>query len=135
MTSETQHRIALRLRLDSGAWSIPLHRVHFVTGYATLTGQPDMYFLGWLLFHGQQVPVFDLNQVVCEQPTPEHFGSRILLIEAGANPAIPYLGLLASGVTDTVAGNDANTPTLDLDSSLPMLLTMIPPLPSEDVIA
>jgi len=130
MTAEAQSRIALRLRLHSGPCSIPLHRVHHLAGYATLTGQPDDYFLGWLTFHGQQVPVFDLNRVVCEQPTPEHFGSRIMVLDAAAEAPTRYIGLLAAGLTNTVkvtvAAQDPDVPPLNLDSYLPMLYALIP---------
>jgi len=135
MTAETQSRIALRLRLHSGPWSIPLHRVHHLAGYATLTGQSNDYFLGWLTFHGLQVPVFDLNRVVCDQPTPEHFGSRIMVLEAPSEAPTRYIGLLAGGLTDTVkvtaAAPHPDAPPLDIDSYLPMLCMLIPmPIPT-----
>jgi len=129
MTGEAMSRIALRLRLHSGPCSIPLDRVHHVTGYATLAGPADDYFLGWLTFHGQQVPVFDLNRVVCDEPTPELFGSRVVLLEAAPDAPVKYVGLLAADLTDTVAANDADVKPLDLDSYLPMLVTLIPAPP------
>src|SRR5208283_2153385 len=94
---------ALRFALASGAWSIPLSRLHHLAGYAALSGEPEDYFLGWLGMRGEQVPVFDLNLVVCDQPTPQHFGSRIMVLNAGRDAPTPYIGLLAAGVTDTVA--------------------------------
>lgn len=136
MTVETKSQTALRLRLDSGPCSIPLHRVHHLTGFATLTGTPDDYFLGWLKFHGRQIPVFDLNRVVCDQPTPERFGCRIILIPAdphtSAGAAESYIGLLAGNLTDTIEMNDPEANPLDIDSFLPMLYTLIPtpPVPS-----
>ena len=135
MTAEAQPRIALRLKLDSGTWSIPLHRVHRLAGYATLMGQAEDYFLGWLKFHGEQVPVFDLNRVVCDAPTPESFGSRIVLLSTDGKAAVPHIGLLAGGVTDTFlqgaegAEGDEVLP-LDIDSYLPLLYTMIPTAPA-----
>ncbi|WP_089409023.1 hypothetical protein [Granulicella rosea] len=128
MTTAAQHRIGLRLKLDSGVCSIPLHRVHHLAGFATLTGEPDDYFLGWLRFHGERAPVFDLNRVVCDAPTAESFGSRIILLEAAAGAATRYIGLLAAGVTDTAA----DLPELELDDYLPMLYTLIPEPPAED---
>lgn len=130
MSDQVQHRIALRLRLDSGLHSIPLHRVHHLAGYATLTGQPDDYFLGWLTFHGEQVPVFDLNRVVCDQPTVENFGSRIVILTADANAPTRYVGLLAADLTDTIAQNDPAVTPLHLDSYLPMLYPLIPAPPA-----
>jgi chemotaxis signal transduction protein len=142
MTAEAQNpvhnhtRLALRLRLDDGLHSIPLHRVHQLVGYATLTGEPEDYFLGWLILHGNPVPVFDLNRVVCDQPTPENFGSRIVVLEAAPNSPTRYLGLLAAGVTDTVAPGTLLEPAehqpepLNLDLYLPMLYTLVPPLPA-----
>jgi len=130
MTTVSQSRIALRLGLHSGPCSIPLNRVHHLAGFASLSGQPEDYFLGWLCFHGSQVPVFDLNRVVSGEPTPEHFGSRIVLLEAAPDGPTRYLGLLASDVTDTVATNDPSTAPLDLDSYLPMLYTLIPTPPA-----
>ncbi len=126
MTHVGTSRIALRLQLQSGVCSIPLDRVYHLTGYATLHGQVDIYFLGWLTFHGREIPVFDLNRVVCDEPTPENFGSRIILVHAGAGAAVPYIGLLAAGVTDTVAVDDKEVPPLDLDSYLPMLGALVP---------
>ena len=79
---EVRSRVALRFALSSGVWSIPLHRLHHLAGYATLAGEPEDYFRGWLTMRGEQVPVFDLNLVVCDQPTPEHFGSRIMVVNA-----------------------------------------------------
>jgi chemotaxis signal transduction protein len=129
-TRQPQPRLALRLRLASGPCCIPLDRVQHVTGYATLSGPADDYFLGWLMFHGQQVPVFDLDRVVCDQATPQEFGTRIILIgEVGSMP-IRYVGLLAAGVTDTIADGTQDAPTLDLESYLPMIYAMIP---KEDV--
>ena len=129
MTAETKQRIQLRVQLHSGLCSIPLYRVHRLVGYATLSGEPDDYFLGWLTFHGQQVPVFDLNRIVCDQPTPESFGTRIILIETSANAPTPFVGLLAAGVTDTLAASTTSEP-IDLDSYLPMLYTLTPATPS-----
>jgi chemotaxis signal transduction protein len=129
--TEAQHRIALRLRLSSGVCSLPLERVHHLAGYATLSGQADDYFLGWFLFHGEQVPVFDLNRVVCDQPTEESFASRIVLLEAEEGAPTRLLGLLASGLTDTVAANDPAALPLRLDSYLPMLYPLIPEPPAE----
>jgi len=134
MAVAAQTRIALRLRLDSGPCSIPLDRVHRLAGYATLTGEPDFYFLGWLTFHGEPVPVFDLNLVVCDQPTLETFGSRIILLEAEPGSPTRHIGLLAGGITDTISPGDpdrAQVEPLDLDSYLPMLYTLIPPLPAK----
>jgi chemotaxis signal transduction protein len=121
---------ALRLTLSSGIWSIPLSRLHHLAGYATLTGEPQDYFLGWLEMRGEPVPVFDLNRVVCDEPAPENFGSRILVLEAAAESPTPYIGLLAGGVTDTIDASGAVVETLDIDSYLPMLYTLIPPLPA-----
>ncbi len=130
MTAGAQHRIALRLGLHSGPCSITLDRVHHVAGFATLAGQPDDYFLGWLAFHGEQVPVFDLNRVVCDQPTPENFGSRIVLIEADASAPTRYIGLLAAEITDTIASNDPGVTPLNLDGYLPMLYPLVPAPPA-----
>jgi len=129
MTAEAQSRIALRVRLHSGLCSIPLDRIHHLAGYATLSGDAEDYFLGWLTFHGQQVPVFDLNRIVCDQPTAEHFGSRIILLHAADESPTRYIGLLAADLTDTVASNDPEAKPLDLDSYLPMLYTLIPEVP------
>jgi chemotaxis signal transduction protein len=107
-------------------WSVPLHRLHHLAGYATLTGTPEDYFLGWLAMRGEEVPVFDLNRVVCDQPTPEHFGSRIMVLKAAAESSMPYVGLLAGGVTDTLSPGAMPVETLDLDSYLPMLYALIP---------
>jgi chemotaxis signal transduction protein len=141
MTAETEipkkarqnkKRTALRLTLASGPTSIALDRIHRVVGYATLSGEPDTYFLGWLAFHGRGIPVFDLNRVLCEQPTPEVFGSRIMVVTAAANAPAPYIGLLAAGVTDTmpIAATDGDSNLLDLDSFLPMLYTLTPQAPA-----
>jgi len=133
MTAQAKPRIALRLRLASGPCSIPLHRVHHLAGLASLTGEPDDYFLGWLTFHGEPVPVFDLNRIVCDQPTPEHFGSRIILVDAEPGAPTRHLGLLAACVTDTLSPGDPASGTveaLDLDLYLPMLYTLIPPVPA-----
>lgn len=128
--TEAQHRIALRLRLSSGPCALSLERVHHLAGFAALTGQPEDYFLGWLLFHGEQVPVFDLNRIVCEEPTPESFGSRIILIEAGGGAPTRLVGLLAAGLTDTIATGDPAVPSLLLESYLPMLYPLIPEPPA-----
>jgi len=119
--------INLRFRLQSGAHAIPLRRVYRVAGFASLSGQPEEYFLGWLSFHGRLVPVFDLNRVVCDAPTPEEFGSRIILVEAGPGAPLPYIGLLAAGVTDTCAADDPAVAQLDVELYLQMLSNFIPP--------
>jgi chemotaxis signal transduction protein len=125
---------ALRLVLSSGVWSVPLRRLHHLAGYATLAGEAEDYFLGWLETRGEPVPVFDLNRVVCDQPTRENFGSRILVLEAAAESPTPYIGLLAGGVTDTIGASEAESgpvaEALDIDSYLPMLYTLIPPPPA-----
>ncbi len=122
--------LQLRFRLHSATHAIPLHRVHSLVGYATLAGIAEDYFLGWLTFHGDAVPVFDLNRVVCDQPTPENFGSRIILIKTSPGAATSYLGLLAAEVTDTVPAGDQEATALDLDSYLPMLYPLIPEVPT-----
>ena len=119
----------LRFRLENGVHAIPLSRVHRVAGFASLAGAPDEYFLGWLRFHGKPVPVFDLNRVVCDASTPEEFGSRIILVESGENADVPLVGLLAAGVTDTCAGDDAGVQALNLDMYLQMLSNFIPSSP------
>ena len=133
MALDTQPRPALRLELACGPCAIPLHRAHHLAGFATLTGEPDDCFLGWLTFHGDLVPVFDLNRVVCEQPTPEHFGSRILIVVAGKGSPTALLGLFAGGMTDTISPGDPgfnDIEPLDLDSYLPMLYVLVPPVPA-----
>ncbi len=129
--SEAQHPIGLlRLRLSSGWCSVPLTQVHAVAGYATLTGEADDYFLGWLVFHGEQVPVFDLNRVVCEQATAESFGSRILLVDADEKAPVRLIGLLAGGMTDTVAIDEVGVEPLPLESYLRVLYPLIPESPA-----
>jgi hypothetical protein len=65
---------------------------------------------------------------VCDQPTPEHFGTRIMVVRAGVESPTPYVGLLAGGITDTVK-EIAEVEPLDLDSYLPMLYSLIPVFP------
>lgn len=124
-------RLALRFALSSGTWSLPLGRLHHLAAYATLSGEPEECFLGWLGMSGEQVPVFDLNRVVCDQPTPEQFGSRIMVLKAGAGSLADYIGLLAADVTDTIAADAESVEPLDPESYLPMLYSLIPRPPVE----
>ena len=119
-------RLALRFALSSGSWSVALDRLHHLAAYAALAGEPDGYFLGWLAMSGEHVPVFDLNRVVCDQSTPEHFGSRVMVLKAGPESPARYIGLLAAGVTDTVAEDTASVEVFHPESYLPMLYTLIP---------
>jgi chemotaxis signal transduction protein len=121
--------INLRFRLQDGSYAVPLKRVYRVAAFASLAGEPEDYFVGWLRFQGKWTPVFDLNQVVCESPTPEEIGSRIMLVEAEPGAPVPHIGLLAAGVTDTAAANEEGVTPLDLDLYLQMLSTFIPPFP------
>jgi chemotaxis signal transduction protein len=121
----------LRFRLQNGVHALPLGRVYRVAGFASLAGEPDEYFRGWLTFQGRQMPVFDLNRVVCETPTAEEYGSRIILVEAGPDSPVPYFGLLASGVTDTCGAEDPNVTQLDIDLYLQMLCSLVPAPPSQ----
>jgi hypothetical protein len=121
----------LRFRLQSGPHALPLRRIYRVAGFASLAGVPDEYFMGWLMFHGRQTPVFDLNRVVCDAPTPQEFGSRIILVEAGPDAPVPYVGLLAAGVTDTCTADDPGVTTLDIDLYLQMLSNFIPAPPAQ----
>jgi chemotaxis signal transduction protein len=123
--------INLRLRLQSGPHAVPLRRVYRIAAYALLAGEPEEYFRGWLRFYGKQMPVFDLNQVICETPTPEEYGSRIIVVDAPAGSPVSYVGLLAPGVTDTVAANEPDVTPLDLDLYLQMLSTFIPAPPGQ----
>lgn len=123
--------LQLRFRLHSGEHAIFLALVHSVVGYAKLSGESGDYFVGWLRFHGEWAPVFDLNRVVCEKPTPEVFGSRIILVPAGDRAPVRLIGLVAAGVTDMVAEGDAGVTLFDLDGCLPMLMNLIPPVPAE----
>jgi chemotaxis signal transduction protein len=122
---------SLRLRLQSGPYSVPLKRVYRVAGFALLAGEPDEYFQGWFRFYGKQTPVFDLNRVVCETPTPQEYGSRIIVVEASPGAPVPYIGLLAPGVTDTTAADDKEATPLDLDLYLQMLVNFIPTPPAQ----
>jgi len=122
---------SLRLRLQSGPYSVPLKRVFRVAGFAALSGEPDEYLLGWFSFYGQQTPVFDLNRVICETATPEEFGSRIIVVEAAPDSPVPYIGLLAPGVTDTTGADDKDVTPLDLDLYLQMLTNFIPVPPAQ----
>ena len=122
---------SLRLRLHSGSHSVPLKRVYRVAGFAALSGEPDEYFAGWFRFYGKQTPVFDLNRVICETPTPEECGSRIIVVEAAPDAGVPYIGLLAPGVTDTASSDDKNVTPLDLDLYLQMLTNFIPTPPAQ----
>jgi chemotaxis signal transduction protein len=119
----------LQFRLESGPHLLPLGRVHRVAAFAALTGQPEEYFAGWLRFSGSLVPVFDLNRVVCEASTPEEIGSRIMLVEAPPGAPVPYIGLLAPAVTETVTANHPGTSLFDLDLYLQMLANFIPAVP------
>ncbi len=119
----------LQFRLRSGPHSIPLGRVYRVAPFGALTGKAEEYFAGWLRFYGHLVPVFDLNRVVCEASTPEEFGSRIMLVEAPPGATVPYIGLLAEAVTETVAANSPGTTPFDLDLYLQMLANFIPAVP------
>jgi chemotaxis signal transduction protein len=123
--------ISLRFVLSSGVCTVPLHRLHHLAGYASLSGEPEDYFLGWLAMRGEAVPVFDLNRVVCDQPTPEQFGSRVLVLKAGPESPTPFIGLLAAGATDTVLAGAGGARPFDLDSYLPMLYSMVPMAPPE----
>jgi chemotaxis signal transduction protein len=123
--------IALRFALASGPCSIPLNRLHHLAGYATLTGEPDDYFLGWLKMRGEFVPVFDLNRVVCDRPTPESLGSRIMVVKASSESPAPYIGLLAAGITDTIESGSEGVEPFDPESYLPMLYSLIPPVPGQ----
>jgi len=125
-----RREIALRFQLASGACSVALHRVHHLAGYATLTGEPDDYFLGWLALRGESVPVFDLNRVVCDEATESNFGSRIMVLKGGAESPTGYIGLLAGGVTDTIEAGGEGVEPFDPDGYLPMLYPMIPPVPN-----
>jgi hypothetical protein len=120
----------LRFRLQSGPHAVPLKRVYRIAAFASLAGEPEEYFLGWLRFYGKWAPVFDLNRVICEAPTPEEFGSRIMLVDAAPDAPVPYIGLLAPGVTDTASPDDPGVTRLDLDLYLQMLSNFIPALPS-----
>jgi len=120
---------SLRIRLEDGWYGVPLARVHRVAGFAALAGEPDEYFLGWLTFQGKQAPVFDLNRVMCEKATPEQFGTRIVLIEMGPDASVPYVGLLAAGVTDTCRADEPGVTPLDVDLYLQMLANFIPTPP------
>lgn len=123
----------LRFRLHSGTHSVPLRSVYRVAGFAALDGEPQDYFLGWLQFHGKPAPVFDLNRVICEAPTPETFGSRIIVFEAPPDAPTRYIGLLAAGVTDTTSANEPGVKPLNLASYLAMLCLLIPDLPRERI--
>lgn len=122
--------LQLSFRLKSGEHAIPLARAHAIVGYAKLSGEKDDYFMGWLCFHGEPVPVFDLNRVVCEEPSPETFGTRIILVAAGDDAPVRLMGLLAAGVTDTVAAGETSATLLNLDNYLPMLVNLIPAVPA-----
>jgi chemotaxis signal transduction protein len=124
--------MALRLsfRLKSGEHAIPLARVHAIVGYATLRGERDHYFRGWLCFHGEWVPVFDLNCLLCEDPSPETFGTRIILARCDDIAPVRLIGLLAAGVTDTVAAGDTSVALFNLDDYLPVLMNLIPDIPA-----
>jgi chemotaxis signal transduction protein len=121
--------VALRLMLGSVLYAIPLARVHQLAGYATLAGEPEEYFLGWLTLHGEKIPVFDLSRVVCDEPAPEQFGTRIIVVRAGKDSPVRLVGLLAAGVTDTVPAGEVEG--LNLEMYLPMLYAMIPAVPAE----
>ena len=119
----------LHFRLQSGPHSLPLSRVYRIAAFASLTGDPDEYFAGWLRFYGRLVPVFDLNRVVCEVSTPEEIGSRIMLVEAPPGASVPCIGLLAPAVTQTVDSAAPGTIALDLDLYMQMLSNFIPAIP------
>ena len=131
--ARARRALALRFELTFGACSVPLERLHHLAGYATLTGEPEDYFLGWLCMRGELVPVFDLNRVICDEPTPMHFGSRIMVLKASAKSPTRYIGLLASGITDTTEIGDESVERFDPDSYLPMLYPLIPPTPEAPV--
>src|SRR5579871_602722 len=128
ITTRTKRTLGLRVKLDSGLHAVPLERIYRLAGYAALSGEPEDYFLGWLRFQGEMVPVFDLNRVICEKPTAATFGTRILLMDTAAGAPTAHVGLLAEGVTDTaVAGEEAEL--LDPDTFLPMLYPLTPDVP------
>lgn len=124
-------RIALRARLSSGEFAMPVDRVLQIVGFAELSGEADELFLGWLTYRGEQIPVFDLNQAVCEQSSPRTFGSRIAIVEAGRGASARPIGLLTPGLTDTVARGTEDAELLPLDMYCSILLPLIPEAPVE----
>jgi chemotaxis signal transduction protein len=122
-------RAALRVELGDAVYGIALDRLDHLVGFCALAGEPDDYFRGWLRFRGRHIPVFDLNRILCDQPTPEVFGSRILIVPGVKRPG--GIGLLAPRATDTAILGDledsgVSLQELDLDSYLSMLEAMIP---------
>jgi chemotaxis-related protein WspB len=126
MSGEARTENALRFTVGDQTFALPLAAIHHVVGYVTLHGTPDEWFLGWLRFHGEPVPVFDLCRVISDIPTPPTFGSRIIIVDAPANSTTPHIGLLAAGVTDTIATTDAEITPFELSSYLPLLAPLVP---------
>lgn len=123
---ERQARVALRVRLSNGEYAMPIKNVERIVGFAELSGQGDDIFLGWLTYHGARIPVFDLNQAICEQATERTFGSRIAIVQAGKGEAAMRMGLLVQGPTDTVAHGAENMEPLPLEMYCSMLVPLVP---------
>jgi len=112
--------VQLRFRLSTGDWTLPLLGIEALSACAAMKGSADDYFLGWLNFHGEPVPVFDLDRVANEHPTRPEYGSRIVIVRSNDR----RMGLLVNGATDTTNAEDARA--FDLEPLLPMLATLTP---------
>jgi len=87
------------------SYAIAANEVEEVVPYARLKSLPQTHpaLVGLLNFHGQPIPVLDVNQMLGQKPVEELFTTRILLCR-GVLRSEPekLLGLVAENVIETL---------------------------------
>lgn len=126
MATQAHPRTVLQLKMPAGEYHLELQSIFRVAGVATLEGDADGSFMGWLCYQGEFLAVFDLSQLLDSGPSTLCFGSRILLVNAHPGSKTRHVGLLVEEVTDTMPLTAADGAPLNLTSILPMLQYLEP---------
>src|SRR6516164_8017335 len=107
--------LALTFQVGSARAAVDLRRVRSVVPRVRLTpsaGGP-VGVAGGFVYRGRVVPVIDLNRLAGAGDSPDHLGSRIILVSHPAAGPDALIGLLAARVAevcelpDTPAETDA----------------------------
>ena len=96
----------ITLTVGDSRYGLDCRAVAAVVALADLKKAPaDVRGLEGLLdYHGEAVPVLDLNRKIAGRPSADHLSTRILLVSvAGKDGGTGLAGLVAERVNETVA--------------------------------
>lgn len=117
---------AERYALETASIVEVIHRAELSKAHKAEGASERIVMAGRFNYHGQIIPVLDLNQLLGGGPSRPALGTRIVLVRLAVSKDWSgqhqrLLGLLVEQVTETLEGSQFECIAADADSHLPYL--------------